>query len=123
MQKIILFEKDSETSSQMKAELLKAEAGSMVFEVNSSEQLISYIISGKFDSAIINYEQLGSLFRLKPYILRDISGYTKLYFYCPETTPMMILTFKMLRFSIFKKPAELNALLAEGQKSGYSYGG
>ncbi|GMU87280.1 MAG: hypothetical protein AMXMBFR48_25210 [Ignavibacteriales bacterium] len=109
MQKIILFEKNSELNQRIKTELLKTDDNSLVFDVSDSEQLISFITSGKYDCAVINYDQLGSLFKLRPYILKHVSGFTRLFFITPDATPMMTLSFSMLGMVIVKTPEELNS--------------
>jgi hypothetical protein len=107
MKKVILFETDPEKNSVIRKELSGADSNLLIFDVNSSEQLVSFITSGTFDSAVINFDQLGSLFRLKPYIFKHIGGRMKMVFISIESSPMMELSFSMLGMAIIRRTEEL----------------
>lgn len=110
MQNIILFENNHQISSQIIEALTGSSRSFNIVQAQTTEELITRLTSGKFDAAIIDYDELGSLFKLRPYILRHLSGLAPVYFLSSEITPMMTLNFSILQFIVFKKPSELNLL-------------
>lgn len=93
----------------------------LITGANTTEELISVLTSGKIDAAIIDFDELGSLFKMRPYILRHISGKARMFFLSSEVSPMMTLNFSILQFKIFHKPYELNRMIRElaGEVSPY----
>lgn len=110
MQNVILFENNPEISRQIIEVLTSSNRDFTILEVQTTEELVTRLTSGKFEAAIIDYDELGSLFKLRPYILRHISGLAPVYFLSSEITPMMTLNFSILQFIVFKKPSELHLL-------------
>lgn len=90
----------------------------LITGANTTEELISVLTSGRIDAAIIDFDELGSLFKMRPYILRHISGKARMFFLSSEVSPMMTLNFSILRFMVFHKKYELKTLVekvAEGE--------
>jgi len=121
MQNILLFENNTELNSRIRTQLTESGGVFRITGANTTEKLISVLTSGKIDAAIIDFDELGSLFKMRPYILRHISGKARMFFLSSEVSPMMTLNFSILQFKIFHKPYELNRMIRElaGEVSPY----
>lgn len=121
MQNILLFENNIELNSRIRMQLTESGGVFFITGANTTEELISVLTSGKIDAAIIDFDELGSLFKMRPYILRHISGKARMFFLSSEVSPMMTLNFSILQFKIFHKPYELNRMIRElaGEVSPY----
>ncbi|MCK6614761.1 MAG: hypothetical protein L6Q47_11030 [Ignavibacteriaceae bacterium] len=118
MQNILLFENNTELNSRIRTQLTESGSVFRITGANTTEELISVLTSGRIDAAIIDFDELGSLFKMRPYILRHISGKARMFFLSTEVSPMMTLNFSILRFMVFHKKYELKTLVekvAEGE--------
>ncbi|QOJ27615.1 MAG: hypothetical protein HRU80_01535 [Ignavibacteriales bacterium] len=118
MQNILLFENNTELNSRIRTQLTESGSVFRITGANTTEELISVLTSGRIDAAIIDFDELGSLFKMRPYILRHISGKARMFFLSSEVSPMMTLNFSILRFMVFHKKYELKTLVekvAEGE--------
>lgn len=121
MQNIILFENNIEINSRIRTQLYESGGVFRITGADTTEELISVLTSGKTDAAIIDFDELGSLFKMRPYILKHISGKARMFFLSSEVSPMMTLNFSILQFKIFHKPFELNKMITELAGTVYPY--